>query len=257
MAPIIIMTIEASQLLLLLNWMSPAFPTGAFAYSHGLEWAIEDGAVSGADDLKQWIEDLITCGSGWNDAVIFGRCWEDEAEELNELALALCTSKERHLETTQLGRAFVIAASIFFPSHPRMWGRGRGEGVADPGEIADVSLADGPPHPALSPANARERGTIAYPVAAGSACAAMGVEKSHALLAFLHGFCNALVSVAVRLVPLGQTAGLEVIRDLMPVIAATVERAAVATLDDLASITIGADIAAMKHETQHSRIFRT
>ena len=214
------MTIEASHLLLLLNWMSPAFPAGAFAYSHGLEWAIDDRQVTSADDLKLWIEDLITRGSGWNDAVLFARCWEDETGGLNELALALSASKERYLETAQLGRAFAIAALVFFPLK-------RGEKA------------------------------LAYPVAAGSACAAAGITKSHALLAFLQGFSNALVSVAVRLVPLGQTHGLEVIRDLMPVIAATARRAASATLDDLGSITIGADIASMKHETQHSRIFRT
>ena len=252
MALITTMTIEATQLLLLLNWMSPAFPTGAFAYSHGLEWAIGDGAVSSADDLKTWIEDLITRGSGWNDAVIFARCWDDEAGGLNELALAMCASKERHLETTQRGAAFAIAADIFFPSPLA------GEGPAKPGmrgwfRAAGVPSSGAARH--LLPQGEKEE--IAYPVAAGMACAAMGIAKSHALLAFLQGFSNALVSVAVRLVPLGQTAGLQVIRDLLPVIAATAERAAVATLNDLASITIGADIAAMKHETQHSRIFRT
>ena len=107
------MSIEAQQLLLLLNWMSPAFPTGAFAYSHGLEWAIEDnGGERCRDAERQWIEDLVTRGSGWNDAVLFSRCWEDDAAELNELALALATSKERYLETTQLGRSFGIAASV-------------------------------------------------------------------------------------------------------------------------------------------------
>ena len=98
---------------------------------------------------------------------------------------------------------------------------------------------------------------IAYPVAAGSACAAMGIGRHDALLAYLQGFAATLTSVAVRLVPIGQTAGLEVLRDLAPVIAATAERAATATLDDLGAITLAADIAAMRHETQHSRVFRT
>jgi urease accessory protein len=102
-----------------------------------------------------------------------------------------------------------------------------------------------------------DEGPLAYPIAAGMACAAMGIAKHHALLAYLQGFCAALTSVAVRLVPLGQTAGLEVLRDLMPVIAATAQRAACARLDDLGAITLAADIAAMKHETQTSRIFRT
>ena len=211
---------EAAQLLLLLTWMSPAFPTGAFAYSHGLEWAIDQRVITTGAELKDWIADLLTRGSGWNDAVLFSRCWQDDAGALNELALALATSRERHLETTQIGRAFRIAAGVF----------------------AAPTLDDE---------------EVAYPVAAGTACVAMGIDKDHALLAWLQGFAATLTSVAVRLVPIGQTAGLEVLRDLAPAIARTAELAAVATLDDLGAITLGADIAAMKHETQHSRVFRT
>jgi urease accessory protein len=214
------MTTDSRQLLLLLTWMSPAFPTGAFAYSHGLEWAIDSRLVRDGEDLKGWIADLLRQGSGWNDAVIFARCWEDEPAPLNELALALATSRERHLETTQLGRAFRIAAGVFAA-------------------------------PVLSDEE------IAYPVAAGSACAALGIDKSHALLAYLQGFAASLTSVAVRLVPIGQTAGLEVLRDLAPVISDTARRAADASLDDLGAITLLADIAAMKHETQRSRVFRS
>ena len=206
------MTTDSQQLLLLLTWMSPAFPTGAFAYSHGLEWAIDTETVRNADDLRHWIGDLLTRGSGWND--------EENPSELNALALALATSRERHLETTQLGRAFRIAAGVF--SAPVL-----------------------------------EDEEIAYPVAAGSACAAMGIDRRQAMLAYLQGFAATLTSVAVRLVPIGQTAGLEVLRDLGPVIAATAARAARAGLDDLGAITLLADIAAMNHETQRSRVFRT
>ena len=176
--------------------------------------------MTNSAELKGWIADLLTRGSGWNDAVLFARCWQDDAGALNELALALATSRERHLETTQIGRAFRIAAGIFSP-------------------------------PALDDEE------IAYPIAAGTACATMGIDKDHALLAWLQGFAATLTSVAVRLVPIGQTAGLEVLRDLAPAIARTAERASIATLDDLGAITLGADIAAMKHETQHSRVFRT
>ncbi len=212
------MAIEPQQLLLLLNWMSPAFPIGAYAYSHGLEWAIEDGLVKSAADVESWIEDVITRGSAWNDAILFVQ--EFRNQNVNELALALCSSRERHLETTQLGAAFQIAAGVF------------------------VTTVD-------------HGGAIAYPIAAARACGAMQLDAHHALLAFLQGFSNALISVAVRLVPLGQTAGLEIMRNLMPVIAATAKRAATATLADLGSCTLLSDIAAMKHETQHSRIFRS
>jgi urease accessory protein len=213
-----IMAIESTQLLLLLNWMSPAFPIGAYAYSHGLEWAIDDGQVKTQKDLGCWIADIITQGSGWNDAVLFVQ--EYRNQNVNELALALCSSRERHLETTQLGAAFEIAANIFsnFEMH---------------------------------------EGEIAYPIAAARACKTMGLDMQHALLAFLQGFSNALISVAVRLVPLGQTTGLETMRNLMPIISATAKRADTATLNNLGSCTMLSDIAAMKHETQHSRIFRS
>jgi urease accessory protein len=257
MAPITPMGIESQQLLLLLAWMSPTFPTGAFAYSHGLEWAIEDGIVQSADDLKAWIEDVITRGSGWNDAVLFSRCWEDDAGELNELALALTPSKERHLETVQLGRAFAIAAAVYNcfqqPSSRRKPGPPESEQQA----IQRVENMQWVPAFAGMTERGDDESYIAYPVAAGTTCAGAGIERPHALLAFLQGFSSALVSVAVRLVPLGQTQGLTVIRDLMPIIAATAHRAASARLGDLGTITIAADIAAMKHETQHSRIFRT
>ena len=213
------MPIEANQLLLLLNWMSPAFPIGSFAYSHGLETAIVENEITTQSDVETWIADLITHGSAWNDAVLFAQVWNDEAE-LNELALSMASSSERCLETTQLGRSFAIAASVF----------------------TNVKFPEG---------------DVAYPIAAGMACNSMGVDQHSALLAFLQGFAAAQVSVAVRLVPLGQTAGLHVLKNLMPVISETANRASKATLDDLGSCTLLADIAAMNHETHQPRIFRT
>lgn len=214
------MTIDPGQLLLLLNWMSPAFPIGSFAYSHGLEQAIADGRLVSADHVTQWITDLLTCGSGWNDAVLLAQCWHNDPGMLNETALALCSSAERYLETTQLGRAFSIAAAVW------------------------------------TGADRRDR-ELAYPVAAGMACKDLAVPQDLALITFLQGFSAALVSVAVRLVPLGQTSGLAVLRALSPVIAGTAARAAVAGLDDLGSACLAADIASLQHETLEPRIFRT
>jgi urease accessory protein len=218
--PIMPTEIEASQLLLLLNWMSPAFPIGSFAYSHGLETAIIENEITKQNEVETWIADLMTQGSGWNDAVLFAQVWNSDSEDLNELALSMASSSERYLETTQLGRSFAIAASVF----------------------TDVKFVDG---------------DLAYPIAAGMACKSMGVDKHSALLAFLQGFAAAQVSVAVRLVPLGQTAGLHILKNLMPIISETSNRAAAATLDDLGSCTLLADIAAMNHEHLQPRIFRT
>jgi urease accessory protein len=209
-----------SHLLLLLNWMSPTFPIGSFAYSHGLEQAIVDGRVTAQKDVEGWIGDLLQSGSGWNDAVVFAGCWVGDVAVINEMALALAGSSGRYLETTQLGRNFNIAAAVW----------------------TDEELRDE---------------VMAYPVAAGRACCAFGISQRDATSAFLQGFTAAMVSVAVRLVPLGQTSGLKVMRNLAPVISETAARACAASLDDLGSNCVASDIAAMKHEVLQPRIFRT
>lgn len=214
------MTTDASKLLMLFNWMSPTFPIGSFAYSNGLEQAIAAGGIRSPADVEGWIKDMLEVGSAWNDAVLFARCWHENTAHLNELAQAMAGSSERYQETMQLGQNFWSAARIWFE-------------------------------------NLQPTGNLAYPVAAGSACAAAGLVASDALLAFMQSFVAAQVSVAVRLVPLGQTKGLEIMKNLAPVIERVAQRAATATLKDLGSATIGADIASMQHENLYSRMFRT
>jgi urease accessory protein len=214
------MATDHTSLMMLLNWMSPTFPIGAFAYSHGFEQAIVDGRITTAADVEGWIAELLQHGSGWNDAVMFTQCWSRPIEELNELALALAGSSERYMETTHLGRNFNIAASVWTGA-----------------EKTDAA--------------------IAYPVAAGQACMLMGIDQHQALIAYLQGFCSALVSVAVRLVPLGQTNGLIVMRNLAPLLSTIAGKAATASLDDIGTSCIAAEIAAMQHETLQPRIFRT
>jgi urease accessory protein len=214
------MGIEATQLLLLLNWMSPAFPIGSFAYSHGLEQVIASGDVANAENLEAWIGDVISHGSAHTDAVLFARCWHDDAATLNALALALAGSAERYQETVALGRNFSVAAQVW-------------HSVEFPG------------------------GDLAYPIAAGLTCRAAGIDCHSALLAFVQGFCASMVSVAVRLVPLGQTRGLQVLRNLSSGIEAAAEQAHGASQDDIGSNCLLAEIAAMKHEYSSPRVFRT
>lgn len=215
-----LMATDHASLLMLLNWMSPTFPIGSFAYSHGLEQAIVDGRVSNAAEVEDWIADLLQRGSGWTDAILFAQCWSTPDDELNELALALAGSAERYMETTHLGRNFNNAACVW-------------TGIE------------------------KSEAVMAYPVAAGRACKVMGIDQRQALVAYLQGFCSALVSVGVRLVPLGQTNGLIVLRNLAPLLSATAEKAVAASLNDIGTSCIAAEIAAMQHETLQPRIFRT
>ena len=215
-------TTEPQQLLQLLAFMSPAFPVGGFAYSHGLERVIDDGVVTSAGEVRVWIESLLVHGSGWNDAVLFAQAFDasdKERLEIDELALALAASRERALETSDLGQSFAKAVAI-------------------------MSVIEG-------------MNFQTYPVAVAAVCQKACIDKRAGLLAYFQAFSNNLIAVAVRLVPLGQTKGLEIVRDLMPVISRTAERALAANLDDLGSSTLLSDIASMKHESQYSRVFRS
>jgi urease accessory protein len=210
------MRTEVAQLRLL-TWFSPAFPTGAFGYSHGLETAIREGKVSVAERLEAWIEGLLEYGSGWTDAVLFALAWGEPARlgEIAELAEALCPSLERRKETLALGAAFASAV--------KPWASG------------------------LSP--------LPYPVTAGAACAAADIPLEAALRAFLHGFAANLVSVGVRAIPIGQSDAVAILAALEPLILATAARAYVASDDDLGACALVSDIAAMRHEILQPRLF--
>ena len=213
----------------LLTWLSPAFPTGAYAYSHALEWAVEAGDVRNETDLLAWLGDVLRHGSGRADAILLrhAHAARDGAAlaAVAELAAAVQPGRERRAETLGQGDAFAIAAEV--------WGA-----------------------PLLTALRASGQ-SIAYPVAVGALAAAHGVAADPAALAFLHGFAANLVSAAVRLVPLGQTAGLRVQSALEPVIREVAEATRGATLDDLGGACFRSDIAAMRHETQYTRLFRT
>jgi urease accessory protein len=223
-------------LTLLMTWLSPSFPVGAYSFSHGLEWAVEDGTVRSAADLRGWIADVLEHGAGRTDAVLFAHAWRaafsgDHAAlaSLNELANAFQPSRERHLEATAQGRAFASAIGA-------SW---RNDRLA-------ALLASLPPD--LPPA---------YPVAVAIAAAAHGIALLPALSAYLHAFLSNLVSAGIRAVPLGQTEGQRTIAALLPLAHRISADAMDATLDDLGGAALRADIASMKHETQYTRLFRS
>src|SRR3954468_24827636 len=108
---------ENRALLRLLTWLSPAFPTGAYAYSHGLEWAVEAGDVSDEPSLRDWLSDILLHGSGRNDAILLRHAHRAGVDHpaLNELAVAIASSRERRSETLDQGTAFVAAAASWHP----------------------------------------------------------------------------------------------------------------------------------------------
>jgi urease accessory protein len=217
-----------------MTWLSPAYPVGAFSYSSGIEWAVEAGDVSDAESLRQWLEAVIRQGSGFCDLVLLAHAHravaannDDALRTVAELGSVLAPSKERHLETTALGRAFVGATRAAWPCA------------------------------ALDRLTKVWDGAIAYPVAVGVAAAGHGIALEPALHAFLQGAAANLVSAGVRLVPLGQTDGQRILAALEETIAATAARAFATSLDDIGGAAFRADIASMRHETQYTRLFRS
>lgn len=218
-----------------MTWLSPAFPVGAFTYSHGLEWAVEDGTVTSAAALATWLSDILRHGAGRSDAILlaasFRAASEKRMEDLLEvaaLAYALQPSRERRLESGAQGRAFVTAIAD-------TWGAPT---------LVDLSKR-------LLP------DPIAYPVALAAAAADHRLPLVETLEAYLTAFAANLVSAAVRAVPLGQTEGQRTIRDIAPIISIVAADALAASPDDIGGACLRADIASMAHETQYTRLFRS
>ncbi|GAB4538845.1 MAG: urease accessory UreF family protein [Ruegeria sp.] len=210
------------DLLTLTQWLSPAFPVGAFAYSHGLERLVQSGAVHDAASLRDWLHDVLKHGAGWSDALFLTAAWRAKSElavaELDDMARAFAGPFERRFEAAQQGAAFCgVTAAV--------WG---------------IELTE-----------------LTYPVAIGCAARHAGLPVEPTARLYLHAFISNLVSAAQRLMPLGQTAAQRVVRDMAPLCAHRAHAAVEADLSALSGTAFLAEIAAMQHETQQPRIFRT
>jgi urease accessory protein len=218
----------------LLAWNSPAYPTGAFSYSHGLEWAVEDGSVKNVGQLVDFVEAVLTRGGGWVDAVLFAHTWRAAAisdqtvDEISELGAAFRGTAETALESLQQGSAFLQITC-------QAW-----------------------PHPAIEGFSRRHAGRgVAHSVIAGLTCSVHGIELQPALSAYLQATAANLVSAGVRLIPLGQTHGQLAVARLLPVIESVTVRAGRIGLEDLGTAAPGLERCSALHETQYTRLFRS
>jgi urease accessory protein len=209
-----------SALLSLVQWLSPAFPTGGFAYSHGMEAAMAAGQVRDAASARAWIGDVLRLGAGHADAVLLGGALRPDADHaaLDDLARAMAASRERLAETVDQGTAFARTVAA-------LTGR------------------------ALPPR--------ALPVAVGEAAAPLGLPAVTVAEVYLHAFAGNLAAIATRFVPLGQTEGQGLLAALHPVIGEVAATAVATAPADIGTLALGADMAAMAHETQDIRLFRT
>ena len=226
-------SLEAGALYRLMAWLSPAYPTGAFSYSHGLEYAVEAGLVGEANALAAWVRTVIEKGAGWIDALILAEAWRAAAAadlarlgEVAVLAAAWRGTAEMALESEAQGRAFLTATRAAWP-HPLL------DALAGSGE------------------------TIALPVAVGAAAGAAAIPLDLSLQAYLQSLAGNLVSAGLRLVPLGQTDGQRIIAGLASTVADTAQRALAAELENAGSAAPLIDWCSMQHETQYTRLFRS
>lgn len=202
------------------QWLSPAFPVSAYAYSHGLEAEIVAGRVTDGAAVAAWIRGVVQRGAGRTDAILMLAAMERSAdlEALGNLARALAGSRERWEETRDQGAALAATLGAV----------GEGDGVAR-----------------------------AYPVAFGAAAGRLGVARETVAALFLQGFAGNLVSAAVRFVPLGQAEGQRILAGLQGVVVEVAAEIVDCGLDDIGQAAFGADLAAMEHEGLEVRIFRT
>lgn len=214
-------------LLALLQLASPALPVGGFAYSQGLERAIEDGLVHDAASSERWIADLLTLSLARLEAPLWLRAFDaaargDEADfaRWNDELLAARETAELRAETQQMGAS-----------------------------LARVFSALGLKPPTVEP--------LAYPAAFAAACAQLGIDREAGLAAFLWAFVENQVLVAVKHVPIGQQAGQALLFALHARLAEAVEHAARLQDDELGSAALGYALASARHETQYSRLFRS
>jgi urease accessory protein len=221
----------------LLTWLSPAFPTGSYSYSHGIEYAVEVRLITDAASLRAWIDSILRHGSGRADAILFGEAWRAERDrddqrlgEVLAWGQAFRGTAELALESSAQGRAFVAAVRAGWP-HPRL-------------DTFDTLAAQLDRTPTL-------------PVAVGVACAVAGIGEAPARLAFLQAFAANLVSASVRLIPLGQSDGLRVVAALEQTVRAVADESAGLGLADLGAATWMVDWCSARHETQYTRLFRS
>ena len=225
-----VMTTDPRQLLRLQSWLSPAFPIGAFSYSHGLEYAVEAGLVHDKDSLIAWLEADLRHGSGRNEGIFLATALKSDGDaflEIAELAAASFSTQELALEGLSQGEAFLHMLQ-------KAW-----------------------PHGDLSALAHELTVRPALPIAVAMASKAHGIDPVAALHLHLQAWLANLINAAVRLVPLGQTDGQLAQAALEDAVLAVAAEAATATIDDLGSAAIMVDWASMQHETQYTRLFRS
>ncbi|TAJ95422.1 MAG: urease accessory protein UreF [Reyranella sp.] len=219
----------------LLAWLSPAYPVGAFSYSHGVETAVEEGLIRDRASLVAWLDSVLRRGTGAVDGALFAAGWRAAArldwsafDAIAERAAAWRGTSEMALESRQQGGSFLSITRTAWPNA------------------------------ALDEVHRRLEGELALPVAVALAAAVHGIALEQALTGYLHAFTANLISAALRAVPLGQTDGQIALAALETAVNDAAGAAiAVDSLDEVGTATPLLDWCSLRHETQYTRLFRS
>jgi len=223
--------LSSTGLLNLMRLTSPSLPIGAFAYSQGLEFACDQNWVHDADSAVNWIGGLLRNMQARLDVPVLGRlidAWHagstDEVEYWSRYLLASRESMELRNEDHYLGKALAILLADL--------------GINKAGEIMDTP-------------------SITYATAFSLAAVHWRISKPDACSGYLWAWCENQVGAAIKLIPLGQTAGQRMISSLIDEIPFLVQQGLQLEDGDIGGTSVGLGIASANHETQYSRLFRS
>jgi urease accessory protein len=223
-------------LLRLLHLASPTLPVGAYSYSQGLESAIDAGIIRNEADAQAWIADTLRFSVARLEAPVFCRlvrAWEeadrDAMQHWNAFFLASRDSAEFRAETVQMGYSLARLLRDLFPREYRVeW---------LPPTVSEAS--------------------ISFPGAMAAACVMLETPLADSLHAYLFAWTENQVLAAMKAVPLGQVSGQRMLFALETPILEAAASAMTIEDDDISNWTPGLSFLSMRHETQHSRIFRS
>jgi urease accessory protein len=223
---------EQAALLSLLQFTSPALPVGAYSYSEGLETLVARDLIRSVDDLHVWLTDSLVMGSISLEAAVLVRAHraieQGDRHQLiywNRWLSATRETAELQQQSWQMGRSLLKLLRDLYSTV----------------EWSDWSLDED------------WNMAIVFARAANLA----QIDERTALLGYLHSWVSNLVSAGVKLIPLGQTAGQQLLSRLVAPIEIATDRAIDVPDDRLYSCSWGLALASMAHETQYSRLFRS
>lgn len=223
---------ETKALLRLLQLASPALPVGAYSYSEGLEYAVHAGWVRDAHGLRDWLHHGLLEGAAQLEAAVLVRVYDawrgddlDRLRSWDDWLSATRESEELRNQSLDMGRALLRLLKDLEPPLPRV------------AELFTVACN--------------------FATAFGIASAHWGISRGDATTAYLQSWVANLAGAGVKLIPLGQTAGQQLLWDLQDDLTDAAQTAQQIADEDLGVSNWGLALASMAHETQYSRLFRS